>query len=47
LAAQSKIAGSPLKGKLGAARREIRVAIGQLTGGKGANAQPVSQNPTF
>ncbi|KAF5677934.1 RNA export mediator [Fusarium heterosporum] len=43
LAAQSKIAGSPLKGKLGAARREIRVAIGQLTGGKGANAQPINK----
>ncbi|KAF9769378.1 hypothetical protein IL306_013209 [Fusarium sp. DS 682] len=40
LQAQSKVVGSPLKGKLGAARREIRVAIGQLTGGKGANAQP-------
>jgi nucleoporin GLE1 len=42
LQAQSKVAGSPLKGKLGAARREIRVAIGQLTAGKGANNQPVS-----
>ena len=47
LQAQSKVAGSPMKGKLGAARREIRVAIGQLTGGKGANTQPVScQHPT-
>ncbi|KAM0546707.1 hypothetical protein ACHAPJ_010744 [Fusarium lateritium] len=43
LQAQSKVAGSPLKGKLGASRREIRVAIGQLTGGKGANAQPISK----
>ncbi|RBA09146.1 hypothetical protein FPRO05_06283 [Fusarium proliferatum] len=43
LQAQSKVAGSPLKGKLGAARREIRVAIGQLTGGKGANAQPINK----
>lgn len=47
LQAQSKVAGSPLKGKLGAARREIRVAIGQLTGGKGANAQPVSHKHRF
>jgi nucleoporin GLE1 len=43
LQAESKIAGSPLKGKLGMFRREIRVSIGQLTGGKGANAQPVSR----
>ncbi|KAL4725931.1 hypothetical protein ACLX1H_006605 [Fusarium chlamydosporum] len=43
LQAQSKVAGSPLKGKLGAARREIRVAIGQLTGGKGANNQPINK----
>lgn len=42
LQAQSKVAGSPMKGKLGAFRREIRVSIGQLTGGKGKNAQPVS-----
>lgn len=42
LQAQSKVPGSPLKGKLGTFRREIRVAIGQLTGGKGANAKPVS-----
>ncbi len=41
LTAQSKVPGSPLKGKMGTFRREIRVAIGQLTGGKGANAQPV------
>jgi nucleoporin GLE1 len=32
---------SPLKGKLGQARRDIRMAIGQLTGSKGANSQPV------
>ncbi|RGP63667.1 hypothetical protein FSPOR_8453 [Fusarium sporotrichioides] len=43
LQAQSKVAGSPLKGKLGAARREIRVAIGQLTAGKGANNQPINK----
>jgi nucleoporin GLE1 len=42
LVAASKVAGSPLKGKVGIIRREIRVSIGQLTGGKGANAQPVS-----
>lgn len=41
---ESKVAGSPMKGKLGTARREIRVAIGQLTGVKGANAQPVCSN---
>ncbi|OAQ85652.1 RNA export mediator Gle1 [Purpureocillium lilacinum] len=43
LTAQSKVPGSPLKGKMGTFRREIRVAIGQLTGGKGANAQPTSK----
>ncbi|CEI39077.1 Nucleoporin GLE1 [Fusarium venenatum] len=43
LQAQSKVADSPLKGKLGAARREIRVAIGQLTAGKGANNQPINK----
>jgi nucleoporin GLE1 len=42
LQAEAKVPGSPLKGKMGAYRREIRVSIGQLTGGKGANAQPVS-----
>lgn len=41
LLAQSKTPGSPLKGKMGTFRREIRVAIGQLTGGRGANTQPV------
>jgi nucleoporin GLE1 len=45
LQAQAKVAGSPLKGKMGIFRREIRVSIGQLTAGKGANAQPVS--PSF
>ena len=44
LQAQAKVAGSPLKGKMGTFRREIRVSIGQLTAGKGANAQPVSQS---
>ncbi|KAJ6438424.1 RNA export mediator Gle1 [Purpureocillium lavendulum] len=43
ITAQSKVPGSPLKGKMGTFRREIRVAIGQLTGGKGANAQPTSK----
>ncbi|KAJ4326603.1 hypothetical protein N0V84_002937 [Fusarium piperis] len=43
LQAQSKVPGSPLKGKLGDFRRDIRVAIGQLTGGKGANAKPVQK----
>lgn len=42
LVAESKRPGSPLKGKLGAFRRDIRTAIGQLTHVKGANAQPVS-----
>lgn len=42
LQAQARVAGSPLKGKMGTYRREIRVSIGQLTGGRGANAQPVS-----
>lgn len=46
LQAQSKVAGSPLKGKMGTFRREIRVSIGQLTSGKGANALPVS-HPSF
>ena len=41
LVAESKVPGSPMKGKLGAFRREIRVSIGQLTAGRGANAQPV------
>ncbi|KAK7215309.1 hypothetical protein V2G26_003312 [Clonostachys chloroleuca] len=43
LVAESKVLGSPMKGKLGAYRREIRVSIGQLTGTKGANAQPTSK----
>ncbi|KAM0435354.1 hypothetical protein ACHAPT_003448 [Fusarium lateritium] len=46
LQAQAKVPGSPLKGKLGTFRREIRVAIGQLTGGKGANTQPVQKITT-
>lgn len=32
-----------LKAKMGDMRREIRKSIGQLTGGKGANAQPVQK----
>ncbi|KAH6892311.1 GLE1-like protein-domain-containing protein [Thelonectria olida] len=43
LQAQSKVPGSPLKGKMGTFRREIRVSIGQLTSGRGANAQPVAK----
>ncbi|KAG6038789.1 hypothetical protein E4U41_003673 [Claviceps citrina] len=35
----SKLPDSPLKGKVGSLRREIRITIGQLTGGKGANVQ--------
>lgn len=44
LQVEAKVPGSPLKGKMGAYRREIRVSIGQLTAGKGANAQPVSRD---
>lgn len=47
LMAQSKVPGSPLKGQMGTFRREIRVSIGQLTAGKGANTQPVSINPSY
>ncbi|EGR49550.1 uncharacterized protein TRIREDRAFT_121363 [Trichoderma reesei QM6a] len=43
LQAEAKVPGSPLKGKMGTYRREIRVSIGQLTGGKGANAQPIAK----
>ncbi|KAL6402297.1 Nucleoporin GLE1 [Ilyonectria robusta] len=43
LQSQSKVAGSPLKGKMGTFRREIRVSIGQLTSGRGANAVPVAK----
>lgn len=39
---QSKVAGSPLKGKLGDMRRQARKAMGQLTAGKGANAKPIN-----
>lgn len=42
LQAESRVAGSPLKGNMGTFRREIRVSIGQLTVGKGANSKPVS-----
>lgn len=44
LVAESKVPGSPMKGKLGSFRREIRVSIGQLTAGRGANAKPVSSH---
>ncbi|KAK5993459.1 mRNA export factor GLE1 [Cladobotryum mycophilum] len=43
LQAEAKVAGSPLKGKMGTYRREIRVSIGQLTAGRGANAQPITK----
>ncbi|KAM0335706.1 hypothetical protein ACHAQA_000756 [Verticillium albo-atrum] len=39
---QSKVVGSPLKGKLGDMRRQVRKAMGQLTAGKGANAKPIN-----
>lgn len=38
---EAKVPGSPLKGTMGTYRREIRVSIGQLTSGRGANALPV------
>jgi nucleoporin GLE1 len=41
MVAQSKVPGSPLKGKMGDFRRSIKVSIGQLTAGKGANNIPV------
>lgn len=34
---------SPLKGKMGDMRREIRKSMGQLTGGKGANNKPIAK----
>ncbi|KAG6008050.1 hypothetical protein E4U21_005063 [Claviceps maximensis] len=40
---ESKVPGSPLKGKVGSFRREIRISIGQLTGVKGANVQITSK----
>ncbi|KAF6828070.1 GLE1-like protein [Colletotrichum musicola] len=40
--ALSKQPASPLKGKLGDMRRQIRKSIGQLTAGKGANVTPMS-----
>ncbi|GAB0132623.1 hypothetical protein EsDP_00001052 [Epichloe bromicola] len=43
LATASKVAGSPLKGRLGDIRREIRPLIGLLTEGRGANVQPTSK----
>jgi nucleoporin GLE1 len=42
IVAASKVPGSPLKGPLGNMRREIRTAIGQLTGVQGANRPAVS-----
>ncbi|OAA72264.1 GLE1-like protein [Cordyceps fumosorosea ARSEF 2679] len=43
LQAAAKVAGSPLKGTMGEYRREIRVSIGQLTSGRGANKQPIDK----
>ncbi|KAK1599576.1 GLE1-like protein [Colletotrichum navitas] len=40
--ALSKQPGSPLKGRLGDMRRQIRKSIGQLTAGKGANVTPIN-----
>ncbi|PKS07959.1 hypothetical protein jhhlp_006571 [Lomentospora prolificans] len=39
----AKTPASPLKGKMGDLRREIRKSMGQLTGGKGANATPLKK----
>lgn len=41
LQAEAKVPGSPLKGTMGTYRREIRVSIGQLTSGRGANTPSV------
>ncbi|TQV93533.1 RNA export mediator Gle1 [Cordyceps javanica] len=46
LQAEAKVPGSPLKGTMGAYRREIRVSIGQLTSGRGANTQPIQKITT-
>lgn len=45
LQTEASVKTSPLKGPLGTYRREIRVSIGQLTSGRGANAQPVCPIP--
>lgn len=42
LGEQSKMAGSPLKGKLGDLRRNIRKSVSQLSGVKGANNQAIN-----
>ncbi|SPN97615.1 related to RNA export mediator GLE1 [Cephalotrichum gorgonifer] len=39
----AKTPNSQLKGKMGDMRREIRKSMGQLTGGKGANAKPINK----
>lgn len=39
----AKEPGSPLKGKMGDMRREIRKSMGQLTGGRGANSKPIGK----
>ncbi|KAM3510987.1 hypothetical protein MY11210_005386 [Beauveria gryllotalpidicola] len=46
LQAEAKVPGSPLKGSMGTYRREIRVSIGQLTSGRGANALPIKKITT-
>ncbi|KAK8141767.1 hypothetical protein G3M48_009932 [Beauveria asiatica] len=46
LQAEAKVPGSPLKGTMGTNRREIRVSIGQLTSGRGANALPIQKITT-
>lgn len=43
LQAEAKVPGSPLKGTMGTYRREIRVSIGQLTSGRGANNPSVCE----
>lgn len=45
LQAEAKVPGSPLKGTMGTYRREIRVSIGQLTSGRGANNPSVCKLP--
>ncbi|EFY87964.1 RNA export mediator Gle1 [Metarhizium acridum CQMa 102] len=47
IVAVSKVAGSPLKGKVGAIRREIRMSIGQLSDGKGANVESTTKIMSF
>ncbi|OAQ99498.1 hypothetical protein LLEC1_03723 [Akanthomyces lecanii] len=46
LQAEAKVPGSPLKGTMGTYRREIRVSIGQLTSGRGANNPSIKKITT-